>query len=758
MEEYTNPNIDWNSVDFSGINLGDFGLGGLSQLGQFQTQPTAQPVQTAAYNEPVYSQPTPQPVQTATYTGTSAMPNDYASLLQSTAQRAYDQAALQSFGATGELSPRLDRIDTSTDFNYSPLAAQQFYNVNNYLSQPSDYNLSHSTIGALTDPRTGAPLPVTNTQAEQLATQPLANQFYANFQPESDNWASGNLQFDPTSQYRLIDRNTGNVLYSGTGYDAGQNISNLASGLMDQSGNAANWLVQTAPAGTNDWAQRYEHTPDADGFGTFLRLALPLALGPMGLAGAPGMAASLGMSGAMAGAAGSALGTGLAGAASGDSITDILKNAAIAGGLTYAGGSLFGPSSAPNVGDLQAAAIDTADMLSGLGINPTIAGQLAGVTSSGAAAFPTVIGNIGSTTGTLGGTAGTLAGTAGSLAGSGSNLIEVKGNRLPSSNLDSTLNIAAQYPGLINYGDQVYGDPNDIVVSHDPLTEPTYDPSAPVPYVDPSIPEGYGPDIIAEAPRETEVKAPPASLPDLFPPLNSVDIPPLAGTELPPIPPEDNEIVVEGQPPKVPAAPPLLPILPPPPLNSVNVPPADQFQPSGKSTLDKIIEYLRLAGLASGTLGNLFGGGGSGLSGARGALNPVFGAQLPASNLAARTQRPANFDWYRYGYGPEQSFFGNVPQGAPNTSTAYTGYAEGGYAVGGPGDGREDKIPAMLSDGEYVMDAETVALLGNGSNKAGAEMLDKFRVNVRKHKGKQLAKGSFSVDAKRPEQYLKGRK
>ena len=112
-------------------------------------------------------------------------------------------------------------------------------------------------------------------------------------------------------------------------------------------------------------------------------------------------------------------------------------------------------------------------------------------------------------------------------------------------------------------------------------------------------------------------------------------------------------------------------------------------------------------------------------------------------------------DYYRYGYGPEQSFRSNIAAAPRNTSTAYTGYAEGGYAVGGPGDGRDDKIPAMLSDGEYVIDAETVAMLGNGSTKAGADALDKFRVNIRKHKGRALSKGEFSDNAKKPEQYLK---
>jgi hypothetical protein len=57
-----------------------------------------------------------------------------------------------------------------------------------------------------------------------------------------------------------------------------------------------------------------------------------------------------------------------------------------------------------------------------------------------------------------------------------------------------------------------------------------------------------------------------------------------------------------------------------------------------------------------------------------------------------------------------------------------------GAAVHGEGDGQSDDIPAMLADGEYVIDAETVAQIGNGSTKAGAQALDKFRENIRSHK------------------------
>jgi hypothetical protein len=263
----------------------------------------------------------------------------------------------------------------------------------------------------------------------------------------------------------------------------------------------------------------------------------------------------------------------------------------------------------------------------------------------------------------------------------------------------------------------------------------------------------------------------------------------LTGAQLAPTQPEptqpENEIVVSGA-----NAPSLSPYVPAPGLTGSR--PNMGFTgardgatqpeaPPENNTLQDIIDYLRLAGLATSTLGGLVGGGGGGggsnfrVPGGMGALSPVFGSQLPPPNLpggvggvggggtGGRTAADlagqglsSPIDYYRYGYGPEQSFFNYAPQGAPNTSQAYTGYARGGFAVEGAGDGRDDKIPALLSDGEYVIDAETVALLGNGSNKAGAKMLDKFRVNVRKQKGRKLARGEFSAKAKRPEHYLAG--
>jgi len=79
---------------------------------------------------------------------------------------------------------------------------------------------------------------------------------------------------------------------------------------------------------------------------------------------------------------------------------------------------------------------------------------------------------------------------------------------------------------------------------------------------------------------------------------------------------------------------------------------------------------------------------------------------------------------------------------------------QGAY-VQGKGDGQSDDIPAMLADGEYVFDADTVAAFGNGSNKAGAEVLDKLREQIRRHK-RSAPVNKIPPPAKSPLAYLKG--
>ena len=190
-------------------------------------------------------------------------------------------------------------------------------------------------------------------------------------------------------------------------------------------------------------------------------------------------------------------------------------------------------------------------------------------------------------------------------------------------------------------------------------------------------------------------------------------------------------------------------------------------------TAEQIAAYARLAGLAVGTVGSLFGGGGGGkgvgkIPGGLGGVDPIFSAKLPTANIPGGVGAASNLgarpmgepDWLTYGERPELSFFDYVPQPKGMAHGGPMGYSRGSsresFAVEGPGTGRSDDIPAVLSDGEYVVDAETVALLGDGSSKAGAKKLDDLRVKVRKHKGQKLAQGRFSANAKNPEAYLSG--
>lgn len=76
-----------------------------------------------------------------------------------------------------------------------------------------------------------------------------------------------------------------------------------------------------------------------------------------------------------------------------------------------------------------------------------------------------------------------------------------------------------------------------------------------------------------------------------------------------------------------------------------------------------------------------------------------------------------------------------------------------GY-VTGPGDGQSDDIPAKLSNGEYVISADVVSALGNGSNEMGANKLDAMMQNVRKSVAKNHAKGELQGKTKDPASYM----
>jgi len=95
----------------------------------------------------------------------------------------------------------------------------------------------------------------------------------------------------------------------------------------------------------------------------------------------------------------------------------------------------------------------------------------------------------------------------------------------------------------------------------------------------------------------------------------------------------------------------------------------------------------------------------------------------------------------------------------PETQDQEQAGLEGGGLLNGPGTGQSDEIeattpsgrPVLLSDGEYVIDAPTVAALGDGSTNAGARRLDALRKQIRKDayghgtQAKPMAKGGRAL-------------
>jgi len=151
-------------------------------------------------------------------------------------------------------------------------------------------------------------------------------------------------------------------------------------------------------------------------------------------------------------------------------------------------------------------------------------------------------------------------------------------------------------------------------------------------------------------------------------------------------------------------------------------------------------------GMAEGGIVGLFGGGqiqkvadkasdGS-LPQGGGVISKVVRAVKGQEGSSGTTsQKDADFE----------RFLAELQKGAGNRAamqrTGYTGMASGGYLDGGmlPGDGMSDDVPATingnqpaaLSSGEFVVPADVVSHIGNGSSDAGAKqlyaMMDRIR-------------------------------
>jgi hypothetical protein len=607
------------------------------------------------------------------------------------------------------------------------------------------------------------------------------------------------VPLDENAGYRLYDARTGQYVAEGVGAQGLQDVYSTAQNLSATGGTNADWRVEMRKPGSESWSTMARDKPKSDALGNILGdVALGAGVGLLGAA-----TGGLGLAAAPAALAGGAAGGALS--AAGANVTDIalpVAGAMIPGVGPVLGSTLGSAASSTAQGrsledTLLRAGLTagTAGLMQGTGLGQDISSAL-GVGQSAAESA--------------------IAQKAAEQAGnilverSVAPLIESGAGSLVSSVLPDLTGTQIDVP-------EVAPTENQIIV---PGTRPSSTFAKAVEPVVSGVANALGPDVIPTTEgkpiivSETRSTFDEAFSPEFMEGLAGA----AAGTGVPTT--EGKPIIVKG------------PLLEPMPgaeeltgaasaaaqaaglLGTGGILKSGQTPTDGTTTMETdngllsgidlsklgVSDWLNIAGLATGTLGNLFGGGGgggglstvpAGLFSSTGGGGGAFSSTLPAANMPGLTAPPgtaytrpdlSDVDWATYGERPEVAMFSYVPRpgegplpsaaGAQNSIQpsappimnedegamargGLVGYAAGG-GVNGPGDGREDVIPAMLSDGEYVIDAETVALLGNGSSKAGADALDRFRVNLRKHKGKQLARGGFSNDAKSPMHYLNG--
>jgi hypothetical protein len=123
------------------------------------------------------------------------------------------------------------------------------------------------------------------------------------------------------------------------------------------------------------------------------------------------------------------------------------------------------------------------------------------------------------------------------------------------------------------------------------------------------------------------------------------------------------------------------------------------------------------------------------------AMNPQGGlypqGMIDKTQYATPTQRPVSAELMMDAPAYERSSPMLMARGG---IADLGGYSDGGRMLKGPGDGMSDSIPgviankqpARLADGEFVVPADVVSHLGNGSTDAGAKRLYAMMAKVRK--------------------------
>lgn len=222
-------------------------------------------------------------------------------------------------------------------------------------------------------------------------------QTFTSAQFKGDTLNTGDFLVGENTPIQITDQN-GNVLFSGTGYAGAQDAAEFTKGLVDNK-DITSFSVQGYDPYTGQWQGLGGSARPIDLTGEFASMVAPVVLAAAlpGIGGALGAAltGTLGTAGTTA--LGAALGSAGAGIARGQGIGEILKNAALSGGLAYGGASLGGvlsPASTAGGSAAGGAAAGASPLGSTGNIIEVVKGAgsaAAGLGSTAAAAAPSIL-------------------------------------------------------------------------------------------------------------------------------------------------------------------------------------------------------------------------------------------------------------------------------------------------------------------------------------------------------------------------------
>lgn len=517
---------------------------------------------------------------------------------------------------------------------------------------------------------------IQNAPDYQYFTAPLSNQGRTTATYGGQN----NIVVAPDTPIRVVDNATGQVVYSGVGYEGAQGAIDAANALSASTGKKANWDIQVAGPTMQGFQSVSTDRPDVSGLGILADVALPVAgsllAGPLGLG-------ALGLGAAGTAAAGAAIGSGLSSAAQGRSIEDALLRAAIAGGGSYLGSQIFAPGAAPT-------GATVGENLPSWGVlaEPYARAAEAALAGSVSSVAPSAVGEI--VVNALGNIPGVVGGAFGPLATS------VVPSIFDAAQINNVATVDQTTPAE---------QPSDYVVTAQVPAATTPAPTIPgiLPPTTPTNVPAPNPaeDIVATAQTQTQpvtptpVILPPTTTTNVPPPNPAEDIVATAQTQTRPVTPTPVVLPPATTTPNVPApdptedirvtaprdtqvvTPPAIPpvFLPPtttPPATTPTdtTPPAknDDFLGTGLS----LTQLAALMGLSVSALQSLLGGSGGGTTPTTPYVSP-FGAIGGGFGAGVDYRvNPNIIDYERYGFGPEASFFRPEYSGLVSRAAGFT--------------------------------------------------------------------------------------